>query len=88
MNSIPTMTISKTATPSATRVAAQPAPEVLLDAQHPNIGRTTEVEMIVEETLAGPAPTDGADDDDAYEDEREYKTIRRASVRPPSRWLW
>jgi len=38
------------AMPSATRLAAKPAPQVLSGADNPHIGRTTEVIKIVEET--------------------------------------
>ena len=42
------------AMPSATRLAAQPAPQVLSGTDKPHIGRTTEVFKVVEET---PTPT-------------------------------
>ena len=38
------------AMPSATRLAAQPAPQVLSGTDNPHIGRTTEVFKVVEET--------------------------------------
>jgi len=38
------------AMPSATRLAAQPAPQVLSGTDNPYIGRTTEVFKVVEET--------------------------------------
>jgi len=38
------------AMPSATRLAAQPAPQVLSGTDNPHIGRTTEVYQVVEET--------------------------------------
>lgn len=48
------------AMPSATRLAAQPAPQVLSGTDNPHIGRTTEVVKVVEETPSLVIPETGA----------------------------
>ena len=48
------------ALPSATRLAAQPAPQVLSGTDNPHIGRTTEVFKVVEETPSPVVPETAA----------------------------
>jgi len=78
---------------SPTRVAAQPAPEVLVDHTQPYIGKTTEYEVIVEKTPSAHAPevTENATYDEEHSgypeientpdpvDESAYTTIRRTT---------
>lgn len=80
---------------SPTRVAAQPAPEVLVDHTQPYIGKTTEYEVVVERTPSAHAPEvteNAAYDEEGHhgypeidhtpnrvEDESAYTTIRRTT---------
>jgi hypothetical protein len=84
------------AMPSATRLAAQPAPQVLSGTDNPHIGRTTEVFKVVEETPAPVVPetakpigtawveVDGDDERQfvAVDDEEEYEEGDEYEERP------
>jgi len=76
---IPIRTVTTTvAMPSATRLAAQPAPEIFLDVPQPKIGRTVEVEILADETLAAPIPVPTA----AFYEPEPRMVILDDNVRP------
>ena len=77
---IPAQTTTVTvAMPSATRLAAQPAPQVLSGTDNPHIGRTTEVIKIVAETPVPVVPETAKPVGTAWvevgDDERQFVAV-------------